>query len=165
MDRAPRRVLQAGGAALLVAALYFYHTRTNTSSEPTVTTVAPPSSAAPTAAPLPLPAPTGPVTAAFRARRSGVEVEAGGRVLRVLSDDREGSPHERFLVRVEGGTSVLVAHNLDLAPRVPVAPGDSIELRGEYEWNPKGGVIHWTHRDPSGRHAAGWIRNRDRLYQ
>jgi hypothetical protein len=108
---------------------------------------------------------SGPVTAAFSAHRSSVEVETGGRVVRVLADDREGSPHERFLVRVEGGPVVLVAHNLDLAPRVPVGAGDSIELRGEYEWNPKGGVIHWTHQDPDGRHAAGWIRYQGRLYR
>ena len=60
---------------------------------------------------------------------------------------------------------MLVAHNLDLAPRVPVAVGDSIELKGEYEWNPKGGVVHWNHRDPEGRHETGWIRYQGRLYQ
>lgn len=98
------------------------------------------------------------VTDLFRSRRSNVEVETGGRVVRLLPDDREGSPHQRFLLRVAGGTTVLVAHNLDLAPRVSLMPGDSIELRGEYEWNAKGGVIHWTHPDPDGRHDGGWIR-------
>ena len=91
-------------------------------------------------------------------------MEAGGRVIRVLPDDREGARHERFVVLIQG-ISVLVAHNLDLAPRVPVSEGDSVDLRGEYEWNPKGGVIHWTHRDPDGRHGAGWIRHQGRLYQ
>ncbi len=86
-------------------------------------------------------------------------------VLRVLSDDREASRHERFIVRVDGGVTVLVAHNIDLAPRVPVAAGDSVVLSGEYEWNPKGGVVHWTHHDPDGRHPGGWIRHEGRLYQ
>jgi hypothetical protein len=94
-----------------------------------------------------------------------VQVEAGGRVERVLRDDREGSPHERFIVRVEGGVTVLVAHNLDLAARVPVEVGDSVTVRGEYEWNDRGGVIHWTHGAPAGRHEAGWIRHGGRLYQ
>jgi len=111
------------------------------------------------------PNPATPVTYAFRSRRSNVEVRTAGRVVRLLPDDRQGSPHERILVRVEGGTTVLVAHNLDLAPRVPVAVGDSIELKGEYEWNSKGGVVHWTHRDPEARHETGWIRYQGRLYQ
>jgi hypothetical protein len=163
-SRALRRALQAGVAALLLAALYLLRTRAGAAPESAEPAVPRGSSSAPPAAPLPLPHAT-PVTEAFRSHRSNVELETGGRVLRVLPDDREGSPHERFIVRVEGGPSVLVAHNLDLAPRVPVAPGDSIELRGEYEWNPRGGVIHWTHRDPGGRHAAGWIRHGGRLYQ
>ena len=79
-------------------------------------------------------------------------------MVRLLPDDREGSPHQRFLLRVAGGTTVLVAPNVDLAPRISLAPGDSVELRGEYEWNAKGGVIHWTHPDPGGRHEDGWIR-------
>ena len=103
------------------------------------------------------------VEEAFRARRSNVEVEAVGRVIRVLPDDREGARHERFIVRI-AGVSVLVAHNLDLATRVPVIEGDSVYLHGEYEWTAKGGVIHWTHRDPDGRHEAGWIRHHGRLY-
>jgi hypothetical protein len=98
------------------------------------------------------------ITDLFRSRRSNVEVETGARVVRLLPDDRQGSPHQRFLVRVAGGTTVLVAHNLELAPRVSLMPGDSVELRGEYEWNEKGGVIHWTHPDPDGRHEGGWIR-------
>jgi hypothetical protein len=105
------------------------------------------------------------VTEAFRSHSSNVEVETAGHVVRLLPDDREGSPHERMLVQVEGGITVLVAHNLDLAPRVPVAVGDSIELKGEYEWNAKGGVVHWTHGDPERRHEMGWIRYQGRLYQ
>ncbi len=98
-----------------------------------------------------------PVLDAFRQHRSGLEVEAAGRVERVLSDDRKGTPHERFIVRIADSVTVLVAHNLDLAPRVPLAPGDSVELRGEYEWSERGGTIHWTHDDPAGRHETGWI--------
>ena len=160
---ARRRALQAGVAALALAALYFLGTRAGVPPGERERPVDTRPAAAP-AAPLPLPAPT-PVTGAFHSHRSNVEVETGGRVLRVLPDDREGSPHERFIVRVEGGPSVLVAHNLALAARVPVAPGDSVEIHGEYEWNPKGGVIHWTHRDPGGGHPAGWIKHQGRLYQ
>jgi hypothetical protein len=143
-NRPLRRLLQAGIALAAIAALYLFR------SAPS---------------PAPVTATRSMVTQAFRAGRSNVEVETGGRVTRVLKDDVAGSPHERFLLRVEGGTSVLVAHNLALAPRVPLAPGDSVEIRGVYEWNDKGGVIHWTHRDPDGRHEAGWIRHEGRVYQ
>lgn len=86
-------------------------------------------------------------------------------MVRLLPDDREGSRHQRFVVLVNGKVTVLVAHNLDLAPRVSVAAGDSVELKGEYVWNDRGGVMHWTHRDPAGRHQAGWVRVGGRAYQ
>jgi uncharacterized protein DUF3465 len=108
--------------------------------------------------------PDGALLDAFRARRSGVEVEATGVVARRLPDDLEGSRHQRFILRV-GDQAVLVAHNIDLAPRVPVSEGDTVQLRGEYEWNQLGGVIHWTHRDPAGRHQPGWIRVRGDVYR
>lgn len=79
--------------------------------------------------------------------------------MRLLRDDREGSRHQRCLVDVGGGRTVLVAHNIDLAPRVaPLRVGDRVEFAGEFEWNDNGGMVHWTHADPRGRHRAGWVR-------
>jgi len=43
--------------------------------------------------------------------------------------------------------------------------GDSVGFYGEYEWNSKGGVIHWTHLDPSGQHIAGWLKHDGKTYQ
>jgi len=95
---------------------------------------------------------------AFREHRSNVVLTVQGTVAKVLADDRDGSPHQRFIVRLPSGLTVLVAHNIDLAPRVEgLAAGEPIELHGEYEWNEKGGVIHWTHHDPQGTHEGGWI--------
>lgn len=103
---------------------------------------------------------------AFRARRSNIQVQASGKVVRVLPDDRDGSRHQRIIVTVAPAHTVLIAHNIDLAPRLEgLRPGDRIEFNGEYEWNERGGVVHWTHRDPQGRHEAGWIRYDGRLYQ
>jgi hypothetical protein len=42
--------------------------------------------------------------------------------------------------------------------------GDEVEFRGEYVWNAKGGVVHWTHRDPRGAHVGGWLRHAGRTY-
>jgi Protein of unknown function (DUF3465) len=151
-----RRLIQAAGLAVLLLVLYLVRSRDTGSSADS------PSSSPRSHPPAAVPASPdlgSTVPELFRSQRSNVEVETGGRVVRLLPDDRQGSPHQRFLLRV-GGTTVLVAHNLELAPRVSLAPGDSVELRGEYEWNSKGGVIHWTHPDPDGRHGAGWIRRR-----
>lgn len=93
----------------------------------------------------------------YESRRSGVMVEVAGVVDRVLSDDREGSRHQRFIVRLTNGRTLLVAHNIDLAPRVPLGEGDRIGVYGEYEWNEQGGVLHWTHHDPEGRRPGGWV--------
>lgn len=109
--------------------------------------------------------PVSSLAAAFRDQRSNLEVQVTGTALKLLPDDRSGSRHQRFLLQVGGGMTVLIAHNIDVAPRVPLARGDSVELRGEYEWNDKGGVIHWTHRDPGGGHPPGWIRWCDSLFQ
>jgi hypothetical protein len=102
---------------------------------------------------------------AYRERVSNVWVEAGGVVEEVLPDDRMGSRHQRLVVRLEAGNELLVSHNIDLAPRVPAGPGDSIQFRGRYEWNERGGVVHWTHHDPDGRMPGGWIRIRGRTYR
>ena len=59
----------------------------------------------------------------------------------------------------------MVAHNVEIAPRVPVEPGAQLRLAGEYDWNSRGGVIHWTHRDPEGEREGGWIRYGDRVYR
>jgi hypothetical protein len=106
------------------------------------------------------------ITAAFDAQQSNVQVRGGGRVSKILADDQDGSRHQRFIVRLASGQTVLIAHNIDLASREAyLREGDPVELYGEYEWNAKGGVVHWTHRDPEGRHVDGWIRHDGRTYQ
>jgi hypothetical protein len=105
------------------------------------------------------------VQSAYAARRSGVWMETGGRVTRVLPDDNEGSRHQRFILDVGDGHTVMVSHNIDLAERIPVSIGATLSLRGRYEWNERGGVIHWTHHDPQGQEQGGWISRSGTLYQ
>lgn len=100
------------------------------------------------------------VEAAFESKTSGLMLEVQGVVERLLADDLEGSRHQRFIIRLDSGRTLLMSHNIDLAPRVPVGVGDRIEVRGQYEWNERGGLLHWTHHDPAGRRAGGWIRHR-----
>lgn len=103
--------------------------------------------------------------AAYQQQRSDVQVLAQGQVIRILNDDNQGSRHQRFIVEVAPQHTVLIAHNIDLAPRVPVKRNDQISFYGEYEWNDRGGVVHWTHHDPRDRHVDGWIEHQGRRYQ
>ncbi len=85
---------------------------------------------------------------------------------RILPDDNDGSRHQRFILRLDSGRTLLVAHNIDLAPRIPaLQKGDTVAFHGVYEWNENGGVIHWTHRDPVGQHQPGWLRHDGRTFQ
>lgn len=88
-----------------------------------------------------------------------------GEVIKNLRDDLKGSRHQKFLVRVAPDITLLVAHNIDIAPRVPVSEGDRVTLHGEYAWNSRGGVMHWTHRDLKGRRKGGWIEANGKRYE
>jgi len=103
---------------------------------------------------------------AFANHLSNLQLAGQGTVVKLLPDDHDGSRHQRFVVRLDSGRTVLVAHNIDLAPRIDaLRAGDAVTFYGEYEWNPKGGVIHWTHHDPQGHHLAGWIKHAGQTYQ
>lgn len=103
---------------------------------------------------------------AFANRLSNQQVAGEGTVVKTLPDDRNGSRHQRFIVRLASGHTLLVVHNIDLAPRVEsLRPGDGVAFYGEYEWSAKGGIVHWTHHDPQGHHPGGWLRHDGRVYQ
>lgn len=104
------------------------------------------------------------IARAFEARASNVQVEGSGVVYRVLRDDLHGARHQRFLLRLESGQTLLVAHNIDVAPRVPLVEGDTVGFAGEYDWNEQGGILHFTHRADRGDHADGWIEHEGRRY-
>jgi hypothetical protein len=103
---------------------------------------------------------------AFENHLSDLQVTGSGQVTRLLSDDNDGSRHQRFILKTSTGQTLLVAHNIDLAQKVSsLGEGDRVEFNGEYEWNSKGGVIHWTHHDPQGTHTPGWLKHNGRTYQ
>jgi hypothetical protein len=107
-----------------------------------------------------------PIGRAFASGTSDVQVEGEGTVLTILSDDVDGSRHQRFIVQLASGQTLLITHNIDVAPRVAgLKVGDNVGFNGEYVWNDKGGVIHWTHHDPQGRHVTGWVMHKGKRYQ
>ncbi|GIU42546.1 hypothetical protein TUM4630_03780 [Shewanella algidipiscicola] len=103
---------------------------------------------------------------AYESQQSDIQVQGEGIVSRVLADDDKGSRHQRFILRLDNRQSILIAHNIDIAPRIPnLTMGDTVQFYGEYEWNKKGGVIHWTHKDPNNRHPHGWLKHKGIKYQ
>ncbi len=93
-------------------------------------------------------------------------MQSSGKVIALLRDDNEGSRHQKFLLELANGQTVLVAHNIDLAPRIEaLQKGDQVDFYGEYEHSDKGGVIHWTHLDPAQKHAHGWLKHQGKTYQ
>ncbi len=106
------------------------------------------------------------VDSAFSQQLSDVQVHVSGTVIKLLADDNTGHRHQKFILQTASGLTLLVAHNIDLAPRIStLSQGDDLTLYGEYEWNAKGGILHWTHHDPAGRHVDGWIEHHGKRYQ
>lgn len=106
------------------------------------------------------------LTELFANVQSNVQVYGTGTVISILSDDLNGSRHQRFIIELKSKQTLLIAHNIDLAPRIDtLAVNDQIEFFGEYEWNNKGGVIHWTHHDPEEIHVNGWLFHNNVIYQ
>ena len=103
---------------------------------------------------------------AYDKAQSDFWVQSQGVVVKVLKDDVDGDRHQRFLLRLSNGHIVLIAHNIDLAPRIEgIKAGDIVMFYGQYIWNNKGGVIHWTHHDPSGRKISGWLMHQGKRYE
>lgn len=102
---------------------------------------------------------------AYENHQSDIQIKGRGKVVHILPDDNNGLRHQRFLLKLNNQQTLLVAHNIDLAPRIPnLKVGDFVQFYGEYEWNQKGGVIHWTHKDPGNRHVHGWLKHNGRTY-
>lgn len=101
----------------------------------------------------------------FEKSDTGNWIEVTGFVRRLLSDDNDGSRHQRFILDIGDRRTILVAHNIDLAERAPVGMGDRVRVRGMYEWNELGGLVHWTHHDPHGVEDGGYVRYRARVYE
>ena len=108
----------------------------------------------------------GAIFEAYDAHRNLAQVQGSGIVVKVLKDDIKGSQHQKFLLKVSDNNTILIAHNTDLAPRVAdIQEGDVVGFNGEYVYTPKGGTVHWTHKDPRGNHAAGWLEHKAKKYE
>lgn len=94
---------------------------------------------------------------AFSSQHSGAWLSVGGRVSRLLPNDVGRYTHQRFVLACRSGLTLLVVNDIDIGESVPVRRGNFVEVRGQYIWNEQGGLIHFTHHDPSGQSPGGWI--------
>nr|WP_245542274.1 DUF3465 domain-containing protein [Psychromonas hadalis] len=106
------------------------------------------------------------IKTAYKNQVSDLQVSGSGIVIRLLADDLKGDRHQKFILKITNKQTLLIAHNIDLAPRInTLKVGDKVKFYGEYEWNRKGGVVHWTHHDPHNNHAHGWLKHKGEIYQ
>lgn len=103
---------------------------------------------------------------AFANQQNNITVTVKGVITKILSDDTVGGRHQRFIIQMTNSQTLLIAHNIDIAPRVSgINIGSIIYAHGEYVWNSQGGLVHWTHHDPDGVHENGWIIFEGTKYQ
>jgi hypothetical protein len=108
----------------------------------------------------------GAIVEAYDAHRNLPQVQGSGVVVKVLKDDTNGLQHQKFLLKVSNNITILIAHNIDLATRVDdIHEGDTVGFKGEYIYTPKGGTVHWTHKELRGNHASGWLEHNGKKYE
>ena len=97
---------------------------------------------------------------AIAARASGAEVIADGSVAGLLRTAvGESGPHEGFLLRLRSGcrATLRIETNIAFTGPIPLRVGEQIVVKGEYDHDPDGDVIHFTHRELRGRHPGGYV--------
>lgn len=113
-----------------------------------------------------LPANSTTVQKAFNNQQQSVQVSGNGTVVKILPDDLKGSKHQKFILKISNNLTILIAHNIDLAPKITtLQKGDTVSFHGEYEFNNKGGLVHWTHHDPRKKHPDGWLQHKGQTYK
>jgi hypothetical protein len=106
------------------------------------------------------------IASAFKNKQNGIQVIQKGEIIAVLLDDTKGERHQRIVIELANKQTLLIAHNIDIAPRIPhPQTGKVLRFCGEYKWNYEGGVIHFTHRDPQKKHADGWLEYEGKRYE
>lgn len=93
-----------------------------------------------------------------QARANHINVNGFGHVIKVFSDKTKSPIHQRFVIKLDDGQTLIIMHNIDVGKRINnLRVNDPIRFFGEYVWHKRGGVIYSTHKDPSHHHENGWI--------
>ena len=94
---------------------------------------------------------------AFERHLDRVMLTCQGLISETLEDDNTGIPHQRLIIKLTSGQTLLILNNLERAKRIPVKIGQNVEVRGQYRWNKHGGLVHETHHDDQ-TELDGWIK-------
>lgn len=86
------------------------------------------------------------------------------KVITVLPDDTHGAQHQKFLVELKDGYTLLLVYNLDMCERVPVQVGDRVGAGGMFIWTDRGGLLHWLHHDPRKNRPDGYVELNGKQY-
>jgi hypothetical protein len=78
-------------------------------------------------------------------------------VTKLLPDDNSGLRHQKWIVALANGSSIMGVYNIDMGERIPLKVGDVINMGGQYIWENGGGLLHWLHADPQGRRPDGYV--------
>ena len=105
------------------------------------------------------------IVSAWQQKRSNIHVQFEARVILKLPDEDDYDNSQKFLVVLENGHRLLISHDLDFSTRVPILVNSLIRVKGEYDWNGTGGMVHWTHKDISDQRDGGWIELNNQRYQ
>ena len=105
------------------------------------------------------------IAEAFEKKKSDIRVEGQGTVKVLLKDDTKGNEHQKFILELASGQTLMFAHNISISNRIDdLKVGDTVMFAGEYVYNDEGGLVHWTHQDPDGSHEAGWLIHNGTTY-
>ena len=105
------------------------------------------------------------IAQAFDEQKSDIRVEGQGTVKALLKEDTKGNEHQKFILELDSGQTLMFAHNISISKKIEdLKGGDTIQFAGEYVYNDEGGLVHWTHKDPGGSHEAGWLIHNGTTY-
>jgi hypothetical protein len=78
-------------------------------------------------------------------------------VVKILPDDTQGLPHQKWVIQLSSGAKVNAVYNSDMGARIPVKIGDKMALGGQFKMTEIGPLIHWLHYDPRGQRPDGYV--------
>lgn len=102
--------------------------------------------------------------AQFARHASGAWLTVSGGVQRVLPDSTGRLRHQRFILGCATGFTLLIVNDVSIGTRAPVTAGAHVVVRGQYEWDSEGGLLHFTHHAEGGG-TGGWILLGSQVYQ